>query len=143
MLFFHNFKYFDIVVQRIHHEKTINNAFGVFTPRNKRTLIVTVHSNCACSATRIRKETAGEYGEWCWNSGMTFYEVQVFSFSEVYKLKYSFIVMLMTNVFNIIQISDYDLTLIWELSLHRILSYENTLFIIWCLSSKCIMESFI
>lgn len=46
-------------------------------------------------------------------------------------------VMSMTNVFKIIvQLSDCDVTLIWEVSLHRILSYENMFFIIRYLSPK-------
>lgn len=94
------------------------------------------HSRCVCSAALIRREIADEYGKWCWNWGTSFYKVQVFSFSKVHKLKYSFIVVSMTKVFKIIQLSDCDVTSIWQLSLHSILSYENILFIIRYLSSK-------
>lgn len=46
-------------------------------------------------------------------------------------------VMSMTKVFKIeIQLSDYNVTLIWKVSLHRILSYENMFLIITYLSSK-------
>lgn len=45
--------------------------------------------------------------------------------------------MVMTKVFKIVvQLSDCNVTLIWKVSLHRILSYENMFVIIGYLSSK-------